>query len=298
MSARSIALVVVGSSPNGVTPTDAVTPLTSRMTVTMASRDDDRLRLALGGEQDGELVAAQAPEDVGLAQAVAQRAGAGDDELVARGVAEAVVDRLEAVEVEHEQRALGAVAPAARDVLGQRAIDAAAVEQPGERVVIGQVAQLVLEAAALGDVLDLHEHVDRRALVVAHDGGAQRDPHGVAVGVDDAQLGGHAVVGQQRGEGLGGELLVVGVQQLLVAQRGELLGRAAGDGGQRGVDALDAAVDADQRHADGGAVEGDLEAALGLAAGALGQALLGDVARDEDDPLDRAVAARARARSG
>src|SRR3954462_6287279 len=28
MSARSIALVVVGSSPNGVTPTDAVTPVT------------------------------------------------------------------------------------------------------------------------------------------------------------------------------------------------------------------------------------------------------------------------------
>ena len=172
-------------------------------------------------------------------------------------------------------------------MLGQGAVDAAAVEQPGERVVVGQVAQLVLEAAALGDVLDLHEHVDRRALVVAHDGGAQRDPHRVAVGVDDAQLGGHAVVGQQRGEGLGGELLVVGVQQLLVAQRGELLGRAAGDAGQRGVDALDAAVDADQRHADRGAVEGDLEAALGLAAGALGQALLGDVARDDDDPLDR-----------
>jgi hypothetical protein len=33
------------------------------------------------------------------------------------------------------------------------------------------------------------------------------------------------------------------------------------------------AVDADERHPDGGAVEGDLEAPLGLAAGALGAAL-------------------------
>ena len=229
MSARSRALVEVGSSPNGVTPTDAVTPPTSRMRATIFSATDARLVLALGGEQDGELVATEAPEDVGLAQALLQRAGAGDDELVARGVAEAVVDRLEAVEVEHEQRALGAVAAAAGDVLGQGAVDAAAVEQAGERVVVGQVAQLVLQAAALGDVLDLHEHVGRRAVVVAHDGGLQRDPDRVAVGVDDAQLGGHAVVGQQRGEGLGGEILVVGVQQLLVAQRGELRGRAAGD---------------------------------------------------------------------
>jgi len=101
--------------------------------------DDERLRLALRGQQDRELVAAQAREDVGLAQAVAQRAGAGDDELVAGGVPEAVVDRLEAVEVEHEQGALGAVAAAAGDVLGQRAVDAAAVEQSGERVVVGQV---------------------------------------------------------------------------------------------------------------------------------------------------------------
>ena len=155
--------------------------------------------------------------------------GTGDDELVARRVAEAVVDLLEAVEIEHEQRALGAVAAAARDVLGQRAVDAAAVEQARERVVVGEVAQLVLEAAALGDVLDLDEHVGRRAVVVAHDRGAQRDPDRVAVGVDDAQLGGHAVVGEQRGEGLGGDVLVVGMQQLLVAQGGELVGRAAGD---------------------------------------------------------------------
>ena len=143
------------------------------------------------------------------------------------------------------------------------------------------------------------QHVDRRAVVVAHDGGAQRDPHRVAVGVDDAQLGGHAVVGQQRGEGLGGDVLVVGMQQLLAAQGGELVARAPGDAGQRErVDALDAAADADQRHADRGAVEGDLEALLGLAAGALGEALLGDVARDDDDPLDRGRRACAPERSG
>ena len=133
------------------------------------------------------------------------------------------------------------------------------------------------------------EDVDRRAVVVAHDRGAQRDPDRVAVGVDDAQLGGHAVVGQQRRRR---PRRRDPRRRGAAAPRGAARrapGRAAGDGGQRRVDALDAAVDADQRHADRGAVEGDLEAPLGLAAGALGDALLGDVARDEDDALDGAV---------
>ena len=56
-------------------------------------------------QDDGELVAAEPREDVGLAQPRPQRGGRPPDQLVARRVAERVVDVLEVVEVEREQRA-------------------------------------------------------------------------------------------------------------------------------------------------------------------------------------------------
>ena len=124
----------------------------------------DRLEHALGdalrgvavgvAQQDGELVAAEAGDHVGLADAVVQRAADGADDLVAGLVAAGVVDVLEAVEVEQEDRALAAVARGVGDVLGELLVEAAAVEELGQRVVVGQVLQLVLEALALGDVAD------------------------------------------------------------------------------------------------------------------------------------------------
>ena len=66
---------------------------------------------------------------------------------------------LEVVEVEDDHR--GALAEAA-DVPSaglQRLLEAPAVEQPGQRVVGGDVLELVLEAPALGDVLDLGDDV-------------------------------------------------------------------------------------------------------------------------------------------
>ena len=59
-------------------------------------------------------------------------------------VAERVVDRLEAVDVDDHHRALAAVAGAEGDVLVELGAEAAPVEQPGERVVVGEVAQLGL----------------------------------------------------------------------------------------------------------------------------------------------------------
>ena len=54
------------------------------------------------GQQDGELVAAEARDDVLGAQHVPQAAGDGLQQLVADAVAEGVVDDLEVVEVEEE----------------------------------------------------------------------------------------------------------------------------------------------------------------------------------------------------
>ena len=90
---------------------------------------------------------------VGVAHAGAQAARHFHQQFVAGGVAERVVDDLEAVQVDQQQRAL--VAQAAR--VFERALGApdqlAAVGQAGQRVEVGQVADLVLGHAAVGHVL-------------------------------------------------------------------------------------------------------------------------------------------------
>ena len=65
-------------------------------------------------EQHGELVAAETRRGVRRARAVGQAGGRGAQQLVAGGVADAVVDGLEAVEVDEEHAQLGLAAD--RDV--------------------------------------------------------------------------------------------------------------------------------------------------------------------------------------
>ena len=139
-------------------------------------RPRDRLEQALGGgrgagdpvrvlEQERELVAAEARRRVDRPQALLQPGRDLDQELVAGGVAEAVVDRLEVVEVEEQQ---GDVVPAAPRTL-ERVLDAVqqqrAVRQPGERVVECLVRELVLEHAALGHVVRGQHDAVHRLLV-------------------------------------------------------------------------------------------------------------------------------------
>ena len=198
------------------------------------------------GQQDRELVAAEAGEHVGLAQAAAQRVGDAHDQLVAGRVAERVVDRLEVVEVEHDRRALRAVALDVGDVALELALERAAVEQAGQRVVVGHVAQLGLVAAALGDVLHLREEVERLAVGVAHQRRVDRHPHRAAGGVQVAALG--AVAGELALEHRPARL-PVGLEVVGVGDRGdrqplELRGRVAGDLAQRAVDAQEAEVGA------------------------------------------------------
>ena len=108
-----------------------------------------------GVRQDhGELLAAVAGGEVGFARAAAQDFGDVAQHLVAALVTDRVVDRLEAVEVHHEQAELGVVALGARHLERQRLLEAAVVEQPGE---------------AVGGGLDLHLLVGAR--VADGDGG-------------------------------------------------------------------------------------------------------------------------------
>ena len=121
----------------------------------------DRHRLVLVGEavdQDPELVAAEAGDGVARAQVGAQPRRHRPQQLVAGVVAEAVVDQLEAVEVEEEDpdRRAGAVRASQR--VAERVDEAEPVGQAGERVVEDAVAQRLVGGVALDRV---GEHVGR-----------------------------------------------------------------------------------------------------------------------------------------
>ena len=66
-------------------------------------------------------------------------------QLVARGVAVAVVDRLEVVQVQVQQRSVVAPAAALAQRQAQPVLEQAAVGQPGEGVHVGQLTHLLLE---------------------------------------------------------------------------------------------------------------------------------------------------------
>ena len=103
-------------------------------------------------QQDGELVAAEARDLVVRAHERADEAGQLDEDLVAGGVPERVVDDLEVVEVEEEE---GRRRPAARARHGahERILEGAAVGEVRERVVESEVADPLLVLLAGRDVL-------------------------------------------------------------------------------------------------------------------------------------------------
>ena len=117
--------------------------------------------LERGLRQDhAELVAAEPADDVGSSRS-RERSSACDraEQLVAGGVAVAVVDVREVVDVERQQRGGMAVALRVADDPVELLAEAPAVVQAGQRVVVGEPAQLALEALAVRDVDDLQDEV-------------------------------------------------------------------------------------------------------------------------------------------
>ena len=67
-------------------------------------------------EDDTELVATEASDDIGRAQALAEHSRDAADQLIAGGMPQRVVDVLEVVEVESQHRAPGLVAMSDREL--------------------------------------------------------------------------------------------------------------------------------------------------------------------------------------
>ena len=212
------------------------------------------------GQEERELVAAQPRQHIGPAGAMAQLAGDGLEQVVARLVAEAVVDLLEVIEVHHQHRAAGSVARRALDLLHELLVEAAAVEQARQQVVVHQVVEPGAERLPLRDVLDLEDHVQRGPPGVVHERGRHQHPDLPLAGVE-------ALLDLVARDRAGHELALlraVDVHVVLVRDRiergdQEHVHVQAGDLAQRLVDLEPAPLQVEEAHPDRGVLERALE---------------------------------------
>jgi hypothetical protein len=119
-------------------------------------------------QQQHELVAAVPREQAHGANTVLQPARDRAQQLVAGRVAERVVDRLEVVQVEVEQRDRRAGAAGAGDRVLEALFEQRTVGEPGQAVVVGEVRQLLLAAVARGHVGGDADHRRPAIVAVAH----------------------------------------------------------------------------------------------------------------------------------
>lgn len=226
-------------------------------------------------QQHHELVAALAGRQVAGPQAAAQALGRLDQQGVAGGVAEAVVDGLEAVEVEEQHREAGRVAPGDEQAGVEVFEEHRPVGEAGEGVVGGQVMHALLGGLAFGDVGEGHDHAAQLAVGVHVRGvGHQR---GEQTAVGPLQLLLEAVslaLGQTLSERPAAGERVVGVERLEAAPQ-QVPVAVAQHGGQAGVDEGEAQL----RVEGGDAVLGQVDQrAVAQLAGPQGRAGAGQLA--------------------
>ena len=108
-------------------------------------------------QQHAELIAAEAADEVGIAHRAAHQLGDVAQQTVAGQVTARVVDHLEAVQIQITQHVGHFAALGRIDTLLQPALEFAAVDQPGERIVGRLVGDLPRQPARLGHVVQ-HQH--------------------------------------------------------------------------------------------------------------------------------------------
>ena len=137
----------------------------------------DRGRVFIAEREDRELVAAQARDEIAGTQRGAKALRGAGEKLVAGRVAEAVVDRLEVVEIEEHERG--------GPVRGERSVElghqARPVRKAGELVGPGQGLQLLLGFAPACDVEPEPLNRHRPPVVAAHERGLVEHPDRMSV---------------------------------------------------------------------------------------------------------------------
>ena len=153
-----------------------------------------------------ELVAAEPRDQVGLAEATADAVGHRLQQFIADMVPERVVDALELVDIDIEQRELLALAGAlqlALDLLAEQH----PVRQVGQRVVMREVRDPLVGAPALGNIVDDVDQVAGFTGLVRNSDALRRD-EALALDLRRAYVQEQAVGAVQgplvvRGEGVG-----------------------------------------------------------------------------------------------
>ena len=152
-----------------------------------------------------------------------------EQQLIAGGVAEAVVDGLEVVEVEEDDRQAELLAPGAGDRVAHALVEQRAVGQVGDRVVEGLVGELLLEGLALAHVAAVEDDAADRG-VLEQVGVQDLEVPDAAVAVREQaldRLGPAARAHDPPPEATQQADVLVGVQQTLEGLADELLGGEA-----------------------------------------------------------------------
>src|SRR5690606_32469880 len=203
------------------------------------------------------------------------------------GVAERVVDVLEAVEMQEQHRDLAIADPGPLDRARQPFRQQRTVGQAGQGVVVGQEAQFLLGALLVGDVAEYRDVMATLTLAVVHRAGLQPAQELAAILALLPDLARPASGALQVGTHAGVEIRNVLIAVDQAGRAAEHLAVAVTDHpGEGGVDRDEHEVAIEYRHRLGHRAKDlarDAAFALGAAAG-------GDVAGGAGDPQRAAVA--------
>ncbi len=137
--------------------------------------------IGTGRQQEGELVTAHARHRIVLVDAGGQARGDILEHAIARGMAQRIVDRLEAIEVEKQQHHPVTMACGLLQAVVQTVLEQGSIRQLGEAIVIGQPMDALLAGLALAHVAEETDVAGQRALLVAHPG--DTDPAGIGFAI-------------------------------------------------------------------------------------------------------------------
>ena len=154
------------------------------------------------GDEEHELVAAEAGEHILGRQVHAEAHGHGLQDQVAEGMSEGIVDPLETIEVDVQQRQLQVVLAGVFERLVDAVLEEDPVAQTGEGVEVGEAARTRFGLFPFGDVDPDGEAADEFPLFVVLGHGGKEDVELFSVlahhGVGDVR---HLAIAEEAGEG-------------------------------------------------------------------------------------------------
>ena len=119
-------------------------------------------------QQQYKLVTAETRQAIPLPHQPFETGGDLFEQPVTGGVAEGVVDGLEVIEIDKEQRANQAIADSLIERLYQGFMQLTTIGQPGQLVVISEILNTSLSRLALGDILEADDKVADHPFFILH----------------------------------------------------------------------------------------------------------------------------------